>query len=383
MTIRLIRKVADSDMLLTMKLVPLPILFALGLLTPVWAVSETTIKKEIDVGFAPMDLVKPVLQEALSPVGKFVMLPGKGSIMVIDTPEGILSAESALAQADFPRVDVELSFKFVTGLPSRSSSIVVAQEVPFPIEYQAPKIIVGPNGVSTVIPATPTKFMKRNIGVTSETLTSINPNGSINLDINTEHTAFEGFINYGSAILPAGTVGTVPIQGPVSNPSFFGPFINSGDIRVPVISTTRISTSVVIKPTVRLGSVHLDMMPRFTIENPDPGGQSPRKPVEIDIRDYRTVMEVPNGEIGRVYGFSGASDEFNRYFLGAEDSDNPGRAAIVIRADIKPPGTAAAASPAEVEVTVAAEEEEPRTTERPALITGEERIEDTFEPQEP
>ena len=67
MTIRLTRKVADSDMLLTMKLVPLPILFALGLLTPVWAVSETTIKKEIDVGFAPMDLVKPVLQEALSP----------------------------------------------------------------------------------------------------------------------------------------------------------------------------------------------------------------------------------------------------------------------------------------------------------------------------
>lgn len=371
-------------MLLTMKLVPLPIFFVLGLFTPVLAVSETTIKKEIDVGFAPMDLVKPVLQEALSPAGKFVMLPGKGSIMVIDTPEGILSAEGALAQADFPRVDVELSFKFVTGLPSRSSSIVVAQEVPFPVEYRAPTIFVGPNGVSTVIPATPTKFIKRNIGVTSETLTSINPDGSINLDINAEHTEFEGFINYGSAILPTDTVGTVPIQGPVSNPGFFGPFINSGDILVPVISTTRISTSVVIKPTVRLGSVHLDMMPRFTIENPDPGGQSPRKPVEIDMRDYRTVIEVPNGEIGRVYGFSGASDEFNRYFLGAEDSDNPGRAAIVVRAEIKPSGTAAAASPAEVEViTVAAEEEEPRSTKQPALIIGEKRIEDTFEPQEP
>ena len=93
--------------------------------------------------------------------------------------------------------------------------------------------------------------------------------------------------------------------------------------------------------------------------------------------------QVPNGEIGRVYGFSGASDEFNRYFLGAEDSDNPGRAAIVVRAEIKPPGTAAAASPAEVGVTVAAEEQEPRSTKRPALIIGEERIEDTFEPQEP
>ena len=346
------------------------------------ALAQSTIKKEIDVGFAQMDLVKPVLQEALSPVGKFVMLPGKGSIMFIDTPEGILSAETALAQADFPQVDVALDFEFVTGLPPRSSSIVVGQEVPFPIEYQAPTIIVGPNGVSTVIPATPTKFMKRNIGVTSETVTSINPDGSINLDINTEHTEFEGFINYGSAILPAGTVGTVPIQGPVANPVFFGPFINSGNILVPVISTTRISTSVVIKPTVRLGSVHLDMMPRFTIENPDPGGQSPRKPVEVDLRDYRTVIEVPNGEVGRVYGFSGASDEFNRHFLGAEDPDNPGRAAIVVRANIKPPGTAAAAAPAEVEVPVEAEKEEPQTIKGPAPIVEEEKIEDTFEPQE-
>ena len=33
------------------------------------ALAQSTIKKEIDVGFAQMDLVKPVLQEALSPVG--------------------------------------------------------------------------------------------------------------------------------------------------------------------------------------------------------------------------------------------------------------------------------------------------------------------------
>jgi len=61
------------------------------------------------------------------------------------------------------------------------------------------------------------------------------------------------------------------------------------------------------------------------------------------MRDYRTIVEVLNGEVGRVYGFSGASDAFNHHCLGAEDPDDPGRAAIVVRASIKPPGTAAAA----------------------------------------
>jgi len=183
-----------------------------------------------------MDLVKPILQSALLPVGKFVMLPGKGSVMVIDTPEGIISAETAIVQTDFPQVDVALDFEFVTGLPPRSSSIVVGQEVLFPVEYNAPTIFVGPNGAATVVPAMPTKFETRNIGVTSETVASLNPDGSINLDINTESTEFEGFINYGSAILPTRNVGTVPIQGPVANPGFFGPFINSGDILVPFIS---------------------------------------------------------------------------------------------------------------------------------------------------
>ncbi len=312
---------------------------------PVSSPAQGTIKKEIDVGFARMELVKPILKQALSPIGKFVMLPNKGSVMVIDTPQGVMAAEVALAEAELPEVDVALDFEFVTGLPPRHSQITVAREVPFPTGYTAPTIIVGPGGGFTVVPSTPTGFQTRNIGVTSETSSSVNPDGSINLDINYESTEFEGFINYGSAILPAGVVGTVPVTGSVANPLFFEPFINSGDLNLPIISTTRISTSVVIRPRVNLGAVYLDVMPRFTVvPEPDEGGQSGRKPYEVDLNDFRTTVEIPNREVGRVYGFSGASDAFNRHFFGAENPDK-GSTAIVVKATIKPPGTAAAQTP--------------------------------------
>lgn len=361
----------------TMKIVRLSILFAFGLMAPVGGFSEETIKKEIDVGFAPMGLIKPVLKQALSPDGRFVILPGRGSIMVIDTPEGILAAETALEQVEFTKVDVALDFEFVTGLPPRYSKIVVGQEVPFPVAYNAPTIFVGPNGAITVIPSTPTRFETRNIGVSSETVSSINSDGSINLDINTETTEFERFVNYGSAILSAGTVGTVPIRASVSDPGFFGPFINSGDILVPIISTTRISTSVVIKPSVRLGAVHLNMMPRFTIENSDPGGQSPRKPVEIDMRDFHTIVEIPNGKVSRVYGFTGASDEFNRHFLGAEDPDSAGLAAIVVKASIQPAGTAASLGDSPETIGTSKTESE---VAQPVLEKAQ-TLEETFEPK--
>jgi hypothetical protein len=178
------------------------------------AFGQNTIKKEIDIGMSDLETIRPLLKNALSPAGKFVLLPGKGTVMVIDTPSGIVAAEEAIQGAALPQADVALDFQFVTGLPGRKS-ITVAQEVPFPTAYAPPQIIVGPNGRYTVIPATPTEFRRRNIGVTSETVSTVNPDGSITMDIHTEHTEFEGFINYGSAILPAGGVGTIPVNGAV------------------------------------------------------------------------------------------------------------------------------------------------------------------------
>ncbi len=296
---------------------------------------QTTIKREIDVGFSQLDDVRAVLKEVLSPQGKFVMLPDKGSVTVIDIPTGIFAAEEALAAAELPQPDVALEFQFVTGLPSRTTSITVAQEVPFPIEYGAPTIIVGPNGPIAYVPATPTKFQTRNIGVTSEATSTINLDGSITMDINTEHTEFEGFVNYGSGTFPAGGIGNVPVLGQVANPGFFSPFIQPGVIQMPIISTTRISTSIVVRPRVTGGVVKVDLIPRITIE-PETESLSERGPEQIDFRDFRTTIEVAPGGVGRANGFQGASDAFNRHFLGNKNLDD-GTTAIKVKAVLRAP----------------------------------------------
>ena len=312
-----------------------------GITSPLLA--EPILKKEIDVSFAPLEKVKPVLDPVLSPQGKFVMLANKGAVLVIDTPGGILAAEQAIDAAQFPPAEVALDFQFVTGLPSRKTSITVGQEVPFPTAFAPPTIIVGPNGTVTgVVPATPTEFRTRNIGVTSESVSTVNPDGSITLDINTESTAFEGFINYGSAILPSGGIGTVPVNGQVGDPLFFAPFINTGGISLPIISTTRISTSIVIRPRLEVGVINLDMMPRLKVEIDG----SEMEPQLIDLKPYQTTLPVANHQVGRIHGFTGADDSFHRHFFGAKDLTT-GDTAIVVKAKASPPGTAATENAAE------------------------------------
>ena len=296
------------------------------------AIGQTTTKKELNVSFAPLEVIKPILEKALTKQGKFLMLANKGAVLVIDTPEGILAAEAAIAGAQLPPADIALDFQFVTGLPERRTTITMAQEVPFPVEFAPPTIFVGGGRVTGVVPATPTKFQTRNIGVTSESVSTRNPDGSITLDINTESTALDGFINYGSAILPAGAIGAVPVNGLVGDPGFFTPFINTGGISLPIISTTRISTSIVIRPRLEAGVVNLDMMPRLQVVLEG----SQMEPQLVDLKQFHTTVAVPNNEVARVYGFTGADDAFNRRFFAAKDPESGGTA-VVVKAKATPP----------------------------------------------
>lgn len=291
-----------------------------------------TVKREIDVAFAPIEAVRPVLEKALSPQGKFVMLANKGAVLVIDTPEGIFAAEQALAQADLPVPDIALDFQFVTGIPTRKSSITMAQQVPFPVAFARPTFIVGPNGfVTGVVPATPTKFETRNVGVTSESTSTVNPDGSITIDTRTEASEFEGFIQYGSGVFPAGFVGAVPVPGGAVDPLFFAPFASAAGVSLPILSTTRITTSVVVRPRVQAGVIHLDLMPRLEVAIAD----SAAEPETIDLKQFHTVLPVRRGELGRVHGFAGADEVFNRHFLGAKDTAS-GETAILVKAVIRP-----------------------------------------------
>jgi hypothetical protein len=332
-----------------MSLVVWALLFSFGLLSGVKA--QQTIKKEVDIGLASIDTVRLVIKDALSPQGKFVMLPGKNSILLIDTPQGILAVENAIAAAGakIPKPDVALNFKFQTGLASRRSRIEMTRQLPLPTEYNAPTIIVGPNGPIGVVPATPTKFQQSDIGVVSDTTTRVNPDGSLTVDVNLQHTEFEGFINYGSAILPAGGVGAVPVANGVGNPQFFGPLINSGDILMPIISTTRISTSVIIRPRVVANVVHLDMMPQLIVAPNEDEAKDGVEDLVVNLPQFQTTVAVENGEFGRAHGFPGASEEFNRRFFDAKPGDKDGAVAITVKAELKPPGTAAKATAAKVE----------------------------------
>lgn len=305
--------------------------------------AQQTVKKELDVGLASIETVRLVIADALSPQGKFVMLPGKNSILVIDTPQAIVAVEKALAAAGekIPQPDVALDFKFQTGLPSRRTKIEMTRQVPLPTAYDAPKIIVGPNGPIGVIPPTPTDFQERDFGTVSDTTTRLNPDGTITMDIKVEHTEFGGFINYGSAILPASDIGIVPVANPVGHPQFFKPFIEAGGIIMPIIDTTRISTSVIIRPRVASGVVSLDMMPRLTIAPNEDEVKDGAEALVVNLSQFQTTLDVRNGEFGRAHGFRGASDEFNRRFFDAKPNDRDGAVAITVGAELKPPGTAA------------------------------------------
>lgn len=298
--------------------------------------AQETIKKELDVSFADLEAVRPILEGVLSPVGKFVLLPQKGSVLVIDTAAGIAAAEAALAAADLEEPSVALGFRFVTGLPSQRTQITVGQEVPLPVEYAPPTIFVEPFGGFTIVPATPTKFETRTFGVISDTTRTLNPDGSVTVDTTLESSSLDGFIDYGAAIFPSGGIGVIPANGAVGTPVFFGPFIEAGAIPMPIISTTRISTSVVVRPRVELGKVHLDMIPRLRVGEENTTGEARYDPVEIDLRQFRTTLIVNNKEVGRAYGFTGAGEEFNNRFFGAKDP-HTGRSAVMVKVEIGPP----------------------------------------------
>lgn len=300
-------------------------------------------RKEVDVGFTTIDKIRPVMKDVLSPNGKFLYFQDKGTVLVMDDIANIALAEHALAQLDVPQPDIYLQMAFKTGLTStavagvgqtRRSSFSYGREVPFPVEFDPPQIPnnISGNGGFIVTPATPTRFETRLIGTRSDISTTLNPNGSITVDINSENTSFDGFINYGSPItLPVGGLGNVGVNGQVTNPTFFQSVIPN-NILLPIISTTRISTSVLVWPRVSQGDVRVDLVPRLTVETEEEGAEE----VDIDLKQFRTSMTVPNNGVGRVYGFANASEDFNRNFLGAKNLTYGGTS-IIVKAQLKHP----------------------------------------------
>ncbi|MCP5539778.1 MAG: hypothetical protein H7A52_06485 [Akkermansiaceae bacterium] len=293
------------------------------------------VSEKIPAGHATLELLKPALDKVLSPEGRFVLLPGSGEVMVIDFPDKVRAAREAVAALEIPPPRVALDFAFRTNVApgmSKGQPVDSTGDFPFPTRYEPPRIVANGGNVFTVIPAHPAGFKRRNVGTTLESTPTLNPDGSVTLDVDAEHTEFEGFVNYGSGILAAGGSGTIPVLGQVANPRFFAPFVGEAGIKMPIFSTTRISTRVLVRPRVSGSRVRVDLMPQLEISlEAEPGAASKAVP----LTKFRTTIDVPNGGQGRVAGFAGASAAFNRAFLGSKDDDQ-GTTAIDIRARIMP-----------------------------------------------
>lgn len=298
-------------------------------------------RQKLTTGHVSIELLRPALEQALSAEGRFVILPGKGEILVIDHPLNIQAAQEAIVTLEAPPPEVALDFAFKTNVaPGAAESRPVESfgEFPFPMRWEGPRIIHQGN-VVTVIPAHPRSFRRRAVGNVLETTPTVHPDGSVTLDINAEHTEFEGFINYGSGIFRSGTPGIVPVVNGVGNPRFFSPYLTESKILVPIFSTTRISTQILVKPEVVRNQVRLDMVPQLEIETEEPGAEA----LKVPLVNYRTTIDVANGGVGKINGFTGASAAFNRHFLGSKENEEGGTA-ILIRPTIRP-GEAEDAAP--------------------------------------
>jgi len=318
------------------------------------AQSGERMRQEIPSRFAPVDLLRPAVKRELSPRGQFVILPEKGSVLVIDHPANLMAAAQAIEDLDIPTPRVQLGFGLETGgkeaaerrdgfgssgvrRGTRSGSGSVRGPVqsygfaPFPTGYLPPRVIRGGTGGFIVVPAHPTGFRWRTVGQRLETRPTLNPDGSITLDIQAENTEFLGFINYGSPILPTATRSVIPVNSGLRNAPAFRSFVPGG-VNVPIFETTRISTSVVVYPKVEGASARVHFMPRLTLEN-EIDGKEERE--DLDLNQFRSQVAIRHGDVARVDGFQGAPEEFNELFFAPEDEPE-GRTRMVFKARILP-----------------------------------------------
>lgn len=137
-------------------------------------------------------------------------------------------------------IDV-LSAPKVTTKSGSSATVEVVREFRYPSEYDPPQIpTTTGTGVQPITPATPTTFDMKKVGVVLEVEPTVGAdNYTIDLRLLPQVTEFDGFINYGSAIMNQGVM------------------VTENFINYPVFSERRVETAVSIYDgqTVVLGGL--------------------------------------------------------------------------------------------------------------------------------
>ena len=160
----------------------------------------------------------------------------------------------------------------VTTKSGNKATIKIVREFPYPKDFappQVPKAQTGNNGGNnngggegivvtggTVTPSTPTSFDKRDIGVSLEVEPQVGAdNYTIDLSLSPQVVEFDGFVNYGSAIVGPKFVPASILKG---NPSGIETFVITPNVmNQPVFSVRKVTTSVSIwdGQTVALGGL--------------------------------------------------------------------------------------------------------------------------------
>ncbi|QTN30967.1 type II and III secretion system protein [Akkermansiaceae bacterium] len=166
----------------------------------------------------------------------------------------------------------------VTTRSGQAASIQLIREFIYPTEYEPPElpnsgggtIAIDPAGNITavantapniVIPATPTAFEKRDVGVSLEVLPVADANRRyVDVTLNPVITDFDGFVNYGSPINST----SQGLAGPVTVT------LTENQILMPVFSVQRANTNVVVADgsTIVIGGLLKDEIANLDDKTP-------------------------------------------------------------------------------------------------------------------
>jgi len=127
---------------------------------------------------------------------------------------------------------------------AESAKILLAREFIYPTEYDPPELQQGGGNQNSggqsfpVVPANPTAFEMREVGISLEVLPVAGEDKNyISVMLNPQIVEFDGFVNYGSPI-------TVPIQDTLGNIS--RQVLTNNEILMPVFSTKRATTQLTV-----------------------------------------------------------------------------------------------------------------------------------------
>lgn len=163
-----------------------------------------------------------------------------------------------------------LSAPKVTVSSGRRAIINVAREFPYPADYTPPQIPQNQgSGINPAIPATPSFFKKRDVGVRLEVAPKIrSDNASIELVLSPEIVSFQGFVNYGTPVYTQAPVFFIGQTNAVLSTEQV--LLTKNIINQPIFSIRQVTTDVILHDgqTVVLGGLMREDMQQINNKVP-------------------------------------------------------------------------------------------------------------------